>query len=65
VYTLVKEILMMMLSSKCRSTQRAACTRSPAKYAGAMVVGRYAVRIFEQFAWLEASSVKVALRRPT
>ena len=51
-----------------------ACTRSPATNAGAtlaphasagVVVERFAVRVFEQFAWLEADSVKLALSRPT
>jgi len=50
-----------------------ACT--PAKYAGAeqpdprastgvMMVGRFAVRVFKQFSWLEAGSGKAALSRP-
>jgi len=42
-----------------------ACTQSPAKYAGAMVVGRFAVRVFKPFSWLEIGSGKVALPRPT
>jgi hypothetical protein len=44
-----------------------ACTRSPAKYALAMVVGLQlrCVRVFKRFAWHEAGSGKVALSRPT
>jgi hypothetical protein len=45
------------------------CTRPPAKYAGAMVVGRYAARFHlclrqgagRQFAWLQVDSVKATL----
>ena len=29
-----------------------------------MVVGRFAVRVFEQFSWLEVGSVKAASSRP-
>jgi hypothetical protein len=55
----------------------AACARSPTKCVGAVVVGRspalprtqcgasVAVRVFEQFAWLEVGSVKAAFSRPT
>jgi hypothetical protein len=43
-----------------------ACTRSPANYAGAMVVGLplRGVRVFKQLSWLEVGSVKVAFSRP-
>jgi len=43
-----------------------ACTRSPAKYAGAMVVGLQlrCVRVFRHFVWLEVDSDKTALSRP-
>ena len=43
------------------------CTRSPAKCAGAMVVGLLlrSVRVFKQFAWLKVGYVKAALSRPT
>jgi GNAT superfamily N-acetyltransferase len=44
-----------------------ACTRTPAKYAGAMVVGLplRGVRVFRQFSLLKAGSVKAALYCPT
>src|SRR5215213_11640453 len=43
-----------------------ACTRSPTKCVGAVVVGLLLrnVRVFRRFSWLEASSGKVALSRP-
>ena len=50
-----------------RAAPNTACTRSPAKYAGAMVVGLplRGVRVFRLFAWLEVDSVKTTLSRPT
>ena len=44
-----------------------ACTRTPAKYAGAGVVGLLlrSVRIFKQYAWLKVGFGKMALSRPT
>src|SRR5215212_547789 len=60
-----------------RLRQSSTCTRPPTKYVGATlaphhlpskssagVVGRYAVRVFRQFLWLKAGSVKSALSRP-
>src|SRR5437867_13118468 len=56
--------------SRCREiesrrwlTQRAACTRCR-HGATATLVGRFAVRVFRQFTWLEVGSVKAALPRP-
>jgi len=54
-----------MFWSSRKAPPNTACTRSSANYAGAMVVGRYAVRVFRQFAWLGVGSVKMALSRPT
>src|SRR6266498_1147427 len=45
------------------------CTRTPAKHAGGHDGGtaarRDGVRVFKQFPWLKAGSVKAALSRPT
>jgi len=42
-------------------TQRAP---DPRASTGVMMVGRFAVRVFRQFAWLEVGPVKMALLRP-
>jgi hypothetical protein len=51
-----------------RGDRPALRTRTPAMFAEAMVVGRFAahtLRSVKQFAWLEAGPVKAALSRPT
>jgi len=58
-------IIIRQIGLRSVSAPNTAGTRSPARYAGTGVVGRFAVRVFKQFAQLGVGSDRVALSRPT
>jgi len=62
---LMKPLLDLSGRLQALQTANTACTRPPTNYAGVVMVGRFAVRVFRQFLWLEVGSVKMALSRPT
>jgi len=60
------DVFICWVASCGAKTPNTAFTRSPAKYAGAMVVGLplRGVRVFKHFPWLGVGSVKVTFSRP-